>query len=144
MGYWYTDSGKKFKVNLDQNLIEAMKDEGACFCWFKDNPGINDENNETFYETKEEDGEKTRVLREGITVTAENKDELTGYISHWVENKDGETTGTNIKSLLLPPTKQRMATQNLGKNWQRRSISLKKLYRRIRRRACYKIPQLSI
>ena len=101
MGYWHTNSGKKFKVNLDQDLIEAMKDAGACFCWFKDNPGINDENNETFYETEEDDGEKIRVLREGITVTAENGVELTGYVSHWVENKHGETTGTNIKSLLL-------------------------------------------
>ena len=104
MGYWYTDSGKKFKVNLDQNLIEAMKDEGACFCWFKDNPGINDENNETFYETKEDDGEKTRVLRENIKVTAENGQilpTLSGYVSHWVENKHGETTGTDIKGWFI-------------------------------------------
>ena len=97
MGYWHTNSGKKFKVNLDQDLIEAMKNEGACFCWFKDNPGINDENNETFYETKEDDGEKTRVLREGITVTAENGQvqPFTGYVSHWVENKDFQTVGTD-------------------------------------------------
>ena len=103
MGYWHTDSGKMFKVNLDQDLIKAMKDEGACFCWFKDNPGINDENNETFYETKEDDGEKTRVLREGITVTAENGQvqPFTGYVSHWVENKHGETTGTNIKEWFI-------------------------------------------
>ena len=103
MGYWHTDSGKKFKVNLDQDLIADMKDEGACFCWFKDNPGINDENNETFYETKEDDGEKTRVLREDITVTVENGQvhPLPGYVSHWVENKDGETTGTNIKEWFI-------------------------------------------
>ena len=103
MGYWHTDSGKKFKVNLDQDLIAAMKDEGACFCWFKDNPGINDENNETFYETEEEDGEKIRVLREGITVTAENGQihPFPGYVSHWVENKDGQTMGTNIKEWFI-------------------------------------------
>lgn len=103
MGYWYTNSGKKLKVNLDQDLIKAMKDKGACFCWVKDNPGINDENNETFYETKEDDGEKTRVLREGITVTAENGQvqPFTGYVSHWVENKNGETSATNIKEWFI-------------------------------------------
>ena len=107
MGYWHTDSGKKFKVNLDQDLIEAMKDAGACFCWFKDNPGIDDENNETFYMTEkddEDDGEKIRVLRENIKVTAENGQivpTLTGYVSHWVENKHGETTGTDIKGWFI-------------------------------------------
>ena len=96
MGYWHTDSGKKFKVNLEQDLIEAMKDEGACFCWFKDNPGINDENNEIFYQAgKDDDGEKNRMLREGITVTAENGQQVTGYVSHWVENKDFQTEGTD-------------------------------------------------
>ena len=105
MGYWHTDSGKMFKVNLDQDLIEAMKIEGACFCWFKDNPGINDENNETFYMTEKDDEEEkeSRVLREGITVTVENGQvhPLSGYVSHWVENKDGETTGTNIKEWFI-------------------------------------------
>ena len=105
MGYWHTASGKKFKVNLDQDLIEAMKDEGACFCWFKDNPGINDENNETFYMTvkDDDDDDETRVLREDITVTAENGQiqPFSGYVSHWVENKHGETTGTDIKSWFI-------------------------------------------
>ena len=104
MGYWQTNSGKVYKVNLGQDHIKAMKDAGACFCWFKDNPGINDENNETFYETKEHDGEKTRVLRENIKVTAENGQllpTLTGYVSHWVENKHGETTGTDIKGWFI-------------------------------------------
>ena len=104
MGYWHTNSGKKFKVNLHDDLIKAMKDEGACFCWFKDTPGINDEQNETFYMTEkddDDDDDETRLLREGITVTAENGVELTGYVSHWVENKHGETTGTNIKEWFI-------------------------------------------
>tara|TARA_B100001063_G_scaffold138607_2_gene129525 strand:- start:30505 stop:30891 length:387 start_codon:yes stop_codon:yes gene_type:complete len=103
MGYWHTNSGKKFKVNLEQDLIEAMKDEGACFCWFKDNPGINDKNNETFYMTEKDDEEESRVLREDITVTAENGhiQPRSGYVSHWVENKHGETTGTDIKGWFI-------------------------------------------
>ena len=95
MGYWQTNSGKVYKVNLRQDHIKAMKNEGARFCWFKDNPGINDENNEIFYKEEEDDGEKTRVLREGITVTAENGQQVTGYVSHWVENKDFQTDGTD-------------------------------------------------
>ena len=103
MGYWHTNSGKKFKVNLKQDLIEDMKDEGACFCWFKDNPGINDENNETFYMTEkdDDDDDETRVLREDITVTSVNGVKFTGYVSHWVENKHGETTGTDIKGWFI-------------------------------------------
>ena len=101
MGYWQTNSGKVYKVNLGQDHIKAMKDEGACFCWFADNPGINDENNEIFYKEKEDDGEKRRVLREGITVTAENGQQVTGYVSHWVENKHSETTGTDIKEWFI-------------------------------------------
>ena len=98
MGYWHTDSGKKFKVNLEQDLIKAMKDEGACFCWFKDTPGINDEQNETFYMTEKDENDSSRVLREDITVTAENGQiQFSGYVSHWVENKHGEITGTDIK-----------------------------------------------
>ena len=101
MGYWHTDSGKKFEVNLEQNLIKVMKDMGACFCWFKDTPGINDEQNETFYMTEKDENDSSRVLREDITVTAENGDKVTGYVSHWVENKHGETTATNIKEWFI-------------------------------------------
>ena len=98
MGYWHTNSGKVYKVNLGQHHIKAMKDAGACFCWFADNPGINDENNETFYMTGEG---KRRVLREGITVTAENGDELTGYISHWVDNDNFQVEGTDIQKWFI-------------------------------------------
>ena len=44
----------------------------------------------------------------------------------------------------LPPEKQRMPTQNLGKRPLTVGNPLIKLYRRIRRRAYYKIPQLPI
>ena len=101
MGYWHTNSGKKFKVNLDQDLIKAMKDAGSCFCWFKDNPGINDENNEKFYMTEKDENDSSRVLREGITVTAENGDKVTGYVSHWVENSNLQTSGTNIQNWFI-------------------------------------------
>ena len=103
MGYWHTNSGKKFKVNLDDDLIKKMKDAGAWFCWFKDNPGINDEQNETFYMTEKDDEEESRVLREDITVTSENGQiqPRSGYVSHWVENKHGETTGTYIKEWFI-------------------------------------------
>ena len=105
MGYWHTNSGKRFKVNLDQDLIKAMKDEGACFCWFKDNPGINDENNETFYMTEkdDEDDDETRVLREDITVTTENGQihPFTGYVLHWVENSNLQTAGTDIQKWFI-------------------------------------------
>ena len=72
---------------------------------------------ETFYETKEDDEEKTRVLRENIKVTAENGQQVTGYVSHWVENKEGKTTGTNIKGWFIfqpgtYPTKYKITRNN--------------------------------
>ena len=101
MGIWTTSSNQKFEVNIDNKLIEVLKKEGAHFCWMKDTPGINDDKNETFYQEKTDDDETHRVLREGITVKAENGKSLTGYIVHWVENKNGLTSATNIKNWFI-------------------------------------------
>jgi hypothetical protein len=101
MVYWTTKSGERYLLNIAQPLIESMKKAGARFCWFRDTPGINDVNNETFYQEKEEDGEKNRDLRQGITVTAENGQQVTGYVTHWVENEWGKTTGTDIRGWFI-------------------------------------------
>lgn len=102
MGYWQTKSGNKYKVNIAHDHIIAMKNMGACFCWAKDTPGINDENNETFYAEDNDNGEeKSKVFRQGITVTAENGEQVTGYVSHWVENKHGQTFGTDIRGWFI-------------------------------------------
>lgn len=86
MGIWTTNAGKSYKVNIRQDQINAMKAAGARFCWFRDNPGINNENNEIYYEDgKDEQGESHRILKQGITVTCENGDRITGYVSHLVE-----------------------------------------------------------
>ena len=90
MGIWTTNAGKSYKVNIRQDQICKLKAAGARFCWFKDNPGINDENNEIYFETKtinDRTGENkdSRVRRENITVTCEDGDVITGYITHLVE-----------------------------------------------------------
>ena len=70
MGIWTTNAGKSYKVNIRQDQINAMKAAGARFCWFRNNPGINNENNEIYYEDgKDEQGESHRILKQGITVT---------------------------------------------------------------------------
>ena len=89
MGIWTTNAGNSYKVNILQFQINAMKAAGARFCWFKDNPGINDENNEIYFETRtinDRDGENKehRSRRENITVTCEDGDTITGYICHLV------------------------------------------------------------
>ena len=99
MGIWTTNAGNNYKVNIRQDHISAMKAAGARFCWFKDNPGINDENNEIYFETKtinDRDGENKehRSRRENITVTCEDGDRITGYITHLVEGY--ECMGTDI------------------------------------------------
>ena len=90
MGIWNTNNGNKHNVNIKSGLVSAMRAKGARFCWFQDNPGINDETNEVYFETttiKGHDGkdEEHRSRRENITVTCENGDIITGYVSHLVE-----------------------------------------------------------
>ena len=106
MGYWITANGNKHNVNLDNDLIKAMKKQGACFCWMRDTPGIKNKDNEMFYKTKTEPNEggpeeSWRALREGITVTAENGEQLTGYIAHWVLNVGNKTAATDIQDWFI-------------------------------------------
>ena len=90
MGIWTTKNGNSYKVNIGQDQICKTKAAGGRFCWFKDNPGINNENNEIYFETKTINGldgqnKEKRVRRENITVTCEDGDRITGYITHLVE-----------------------------------------------------------
>lgn len=99
MGIWTTNAGNNYKVNIRQDQISAMKAAGARFCWFKDNPGINNENNEIYFETitiKGPDGQdkEHRTIRENITVTCEDGDRITGYVAHMVVGYQCE--GTHI------------------------------------------------
>lgn len=99
MGFWTTNAGNNYKVNIRQDYISAMKAAGARFCWFKDNPGINNENNEIYFETitinnDEDKDEEHRTRRENITVTCEDGDRITGYVTHLVAGY--QCVGTDI------------------------------------------------
>ena len=99
MGIWTTNAGNNYKINIGQDQICKMKEAGARFCRFSDNPGINDENNEIYFETitiNDRDGENKnhRKRREDITVTCEDGDRITGYIAHLVEGY--QCMGTHI------------------------------------------------
>ena len=98
MGIWTTNARKSYKVNIGQDQICKMKEAGARFCRFSDNPGINDENNEIYFETKtvkvHGKDEEHRSRRQDITVTCEDGDRITGYITHLVEGY--QCVGTHI------------------------------------------------
>ena len=99
MGIWTTNAGNNHKVNIGQDQICKMKAGGARFCWFKDNPGINDENNEIYFETRTINGlegqnKEHRSRRESITVTCEDGDRITGYVAHMVDGY--QCMGTHI------------------------------------------------
>ena len=68
MGIWTTNNGNSYKVNIGQDQICKMKAAGARFCWFKDNPGINDENNEIY-------------LQEAFCLRIENLVRVVSYIA---------------------------------------------------------------
>ena len=97
MGFW-TSQKNSYKVNIRQDQINAMKAAGARFCWFRDNPGINDKNNDVYFETKMINiggqDEEHRSRRENITVTCEDGDRITGYVTHLVAGY--ECMGTDI------------------------------------------------
>lgn len=122
MGYWTALSGNRYNVNIDDDLIKAMQKEGARFCFMDDTPGIMNEANETFYETKQDDttedttdettddatndttddtNEPPRSLREDITVVTENGEKVNGYVVHWVRNYHNETAGTDIQNWFI-------------------------------------------
>ena len=98
MGTWTTNNGNKHNVNIKSTLVSAMRAKGARFCWFNDNPGINDKNNNTYYEDVADDNETQRKLREGIAVVCEDGETLTGYVIHLV---DGSAAGTNISKWFI-------------------------------------------
>ena len=98
MGIWTTNAGNNYKVNIGHDQICKLKAAGARFCWFKDNPGINNENNEIYFETKTVKiygkDEEHRSRRQDITVTCEDGDRITGYVAHMVEGF--QCMGTHI------------------------------------------------
>lgn len=97
MGIWTTNNGNKHNVNIKSTLVSAMRAKGARFCWLNDNPGINDKNNNTYYQSVTED-ETSRCLRQDITVVCEDGETLTGYVNHLVR---GSAAGTNISSWFI-------------------------------------------
>ena len=101
MGIWNTNNGNKYNVNIKPGLVSAMRAKGARFCWFRDNPGINNESDNTYYEDVTSDNETHRKLREGITVVCEDGESLVGYVTHYVSNESGQTTGTNISDWFI-------------------------------------------
>ena len=98
MGIWTTNNGNKHNVNIEQSQILSMKAKGARFCWFRDNPGISDKNNDKYYEDKTEDDKTHRVMRQGVTVVCDDGETLIGYVSHYVK---GLASGTNIKNWII-------------------------------------------
>ena len=96
MGIWKTKNGKRYRLNIGTASIVNLQKNGARFCRIGDNPGIEDKNNDTYYEAvKDAQDESRRKLRGCITVTCEDGDEITGYVIHWVPDYscDGSDVG---------------------------------------------------
>ena len=110
MGIWKTENGEEFVVNIVDNNIARLKNNGCKFCWMSDNPGIKDENNTTFYETKKIPNPGTdketdkQCLKNDISVRCVSGNQVIGYIIHWVL---GGGTATNEKDwFIIKPGKR--------------------------------------
>ena len=110
MGIWTTKNGKRYKLNIGTANIVNLQNGGARFCRIRDNPGIKDENNDTYYEDDNKEGESGRRRRESITVECEDGDRITGYIIHFVEGFQCHGTDQGdwfiIKPSIHPESKQ--------------------------------------
>ena len=96
MGFWTTKNGKRYRLNIGTASIVNLQKNGARFCRIGDNPGIEDENNDAYYEAvKDAQDESRRKLRGCITVMCQDGDEITGYVIHWVPDYscDGSDVG---------------------------------------------------
>jgi len=111
MSIWKTENGEEFVVNMVDNNIARLKNKGCKFCWMSDNPGIKDENNTTFYETKKipnlgtEGGETDKqCLKDDISVRCVSGNQVIGYIIHWVR---GPCAGSDEKDwFIIKPGKR--------------------------------------
>ena len=106
MGIWTTNAGKAYKVNIGQDQICKMKAAGARFCRIRDNPGIKDENNDTYYEDVNKEGESGRKWRESITVECEDGDIITGYLIHWVDGYQCQGTDQGDWFIIKPESNE--------------------------------------
>ena len=114
MGIWTTNAGNNYKVNIGQDQICKMKAEGARFCRIRDNPGIKDENNDTYYETVNKEGESgRRKWRERITVECEDGDIITGHIIHWVDGFECHGTDEGDWFIIKPESNQELIVEDL-------------------------------
>ena len=114
MGIWTTKNGKRYKVNIGQASIVKFQNDGARFCRIRDNPGIKDENNDTYYETVNKEGESgRRKWRESITVECEDGDIITGYIIHWVDGFQCHGTDQGDWFIIKPESNQELIVEDL-------------------------------
>ena len=109
MGIWKTENGEEFVVNMVDNNIARLKNKGCKFCWMSDNPGIKDEKNTKFYETKKipnpggEEMDK-QCLKDDISVRCMDGNQVIGYIIHLVR---GPCAATNEKDwFIIKPGKR--------------------------------------
>ena len=114
MGIWTTKNGKRYKVNIGQASIVKFQNDGARFCRIRDNPGIKDENNDTYYEAVNKEGESSRrKWRESITVQCEDGDIITGYVVHWVDGFQCHGTDQGDWFIIKPESNQELIVEDL-------------------------------
>ena len=114
MGIWTTKNGNSYKVNIGQANIVKSQNDGARFCRIRDNPGIKDENNDTYYENVNKEGESgRRKWRESITVECEDGDIITGYIIHWVDGFECHGTDEGDWFIIKPESNQELIVEDL-------------------------------
>ena len=113
MGIWRTKNGKRYKVNIGQASIVKFQNDGARFCRIRDNPGIKDENNDTYYESVNKEGESRRKLKDSITVECEDGDIITGHIIHWVDGFECHGTDEGDWFIIKPESNQELIVEDL-------------------------------
>ena len=89
----FTRGSFTLKTNLDENNYRSKLDNNIWkIATIKDNPGIDNENNENYYTTVQtkiktsDTQESHRVFKNKVTVKIYDGSLETGHIIHWVSN----------------------------------------------------------
>ena len=84
----FTTNGKEIYTNLAEKSFEQLQNGTYKIGLFSDNPGINDKNNNTYYETITIENKQKRVFKNKVTVNLLDGNIINAHIIHWHQSRE--------------------------------------------------------
>lgn len=85
----FTTNGIEINTNLSENSFEQLQNGTYKIGLFSDNPGINNDDNNTYYQTVTDDqNEQKRVFKNKVTVNLLDGNRINAHIIHWHPSRE--------------------------------------------------------